>query len=103
MSYHLAFDGPILVIQLSGTVTGTDLKAVGEVLALEDNGRNTPPRLTDLRAMDEPAIGYLEVANLADLTRTRPVSAMIGPRFSSRAPFSSGSLECSRYSTSTRV
>ena len=78
MAYHVSFDGPILVIRLFGTLTDADLEAIAdEVAAIEDGGQNTPPRLADVRDVDEPAIGYAEIARFAERTRTRPLSASV--------------------------
>jgi hypothetical protein len=76
MAYQLLFDGPLLVIRLFGVVRPTDLDgAAGELLALEDGGRNTPPRLCDLRDVTEANISYADMARLAERTRSRPLAA----------------------------
>jgi hypothetical protein len=78
VAYELAFDGPILLIRLHGTLTAADLDRVGdEMIALEQGGTVTPPRMTDLRGITEPAVGYAEVARLAERARTRPLGAHV--------------------------
>ena len=78
MAFSVEADSVPVVITLSGTLTGSDLQTLAdEVLALEQGGTRTPPRLTDLRAVDHMAVGYPEVARLADRTRTRPLNAPV--------------------------
>jgi len=78
VAYAVAFDGPILVIRLYDTVTGADLEgASAEVLAVEKDGTNTPPRLSDLRGITTAAIGYSEMARLADVVKARPLDAPV--------------------------
>src|SRR5690349_4127671 len=67
MPYLLSFDGPILVVRFFGTVTERDLVgSADDVMAVEDRGRNSRPRLTDLRGVADSSIGYSEVASIAD-------------------------------------
>ena len=74
MAYEVSFDGPLLVVRLSGTVTGADLDAATDaVLSLEESGRTPRPRLTDVRDVTEPAIGYADIARVAERARTRPL------------------------------
>jgi hypothetical protein len=78
MAYRLSYDGPLLLIHLSGTLTRSDLEAIGDdVLALEQGGTNAPPRLTDLREITDAAIGYAEMSQLADRSRTRPLATRV--------------------------
>lgn len=78
MAYHMGFDGPILLIRLHGTLTAADLDGLGDdLLAIEEGGTVTPPRMTDLRGITDPAVGYTEVARLADRARSRPLLAPI--------------------------
>ena len=75
MTYHVSLDGRILLIQFSGTLTREDLESFGkELLALEQHGTNTPNRLTDFRQITTAAVGYAEIAPLAELSRTRPLA-----------------------------
>jgi hypothetical protein len=74
----MSLDGPLLVIRLFGTLVGPDLDAlVEELLAIEEGGRRTPPRLIDVRAVSEMAIGYADIARLAERSRSRPLAADI--------------------------
>jgi len=76
MAYQISFDGPLLVIRLFGVVRPADLDAAaGELFALEDGGRNTPPRLCDLRDVTEANLCYADMARLAERTRSRPLTA----------------------------
>jgi hypothetical protein len=78
MAHRFGFDGPAFVIQLSGTLTRSDLEAVGnEIIALERGGTNAPNRLTDLRTVTATEVGYPEMSQLAALSRARPLSAPI--------------------------
>lgn len=78
MAYDVAFDGPILTIRLAGTVTAADLDGLAaEVQSIEQGGTIAPPRLTDLRGITATAVGYAEVARLADLARTRPLDMRV--------------------------
>jgi hypothetical protein len=78
MAFSVESEGLIVLITLSGTLTGSDLQALAdEVLALERGGTHTPPRLTDLRGVSDMAVGYPEVARLAERTRTRPLNAPV--------------------------
>ena len=74
MAYIISYDGPILLIRIFGTLTPEDLEALAdEVIAIEQEGTNTPPRLTDLRELTSANVGYQEMARLTDRTRTRPL------------------------------
>jgi hypothetical protein len=76
MPYRVSYDTQLVVIVLSGELVPADLDAAAdEVLAIEDNGRNTPPRLSDLRDVTDASIGYADMARLAERARTRPLSA----------------------------
>ena len=78
MAYEVSFDGPILLIRFRGTLTAEDLDRVADdVLAIEQGGTITPPRLTDLRGITDAAVGYPEMARLAERTRTRPLGARV--------------------------
>ena len=78
MAHNISFDGPLLMIRLFGTLTPEDLDAIGhEVIAIEQDGTHTPPRLTDLRDVTETAVGYLEMAKLAARSRVRPLASPI--------------------------
>jgi hypothetical protein len=82
MPYEISYDGPILVVRYSGIVTEGDLVgSVNDVLVLEDHGRNSRPRLTDLRAASDSPIGYAEVASIADRVGHRPLSSTIRSAF----------------------
>jgi len=82
MPYQISYDGPILVVRFSGIVTESDLVGSAEdVIALEDRGRNTRPRLTDLREVSDSPIGYAEVANIANRVGHRPLSSAIRSAF----------------------
>lgn len=77
MAYRLSFDGPTLVIVLSGRLVPADLDSLGrDLLALERDGANVPHRLVDLRQVTEPLVGYAEMAKLAERLRTR---ALVNP------------------------
>ena len=76
MAYQISFDGPLLVIRFFGALGPADLDAAAdEVFAIEDGGRNTPPRLCDLRDVAEANIAYADMARLAERTRSRPLAA----------------------------
>jgi hypothetical protein len=82
MPYQTCYDGPILVVRFFGTVTESDLVgSADEVMALEDRGRNTRPRLTDLRGISDSPVGYAEVANIADRVGYRPLASPIRSAF----------------------
>ena len=82
MPYEILFDGPILVVRFFGIVTESDLVGSAEdVIVLEDHGRNTRPRLTDLRAAADSPIGYAQVAHIADRVGHRPLSSAIRSAF----------------------
>ena len=82
MPYLLSFDGPILVVRFFGTVTERDLVgSADDVMTLEDGGRNSRPRLTDLRGVADSSIGYAEVAGIADRVGGRPLSVAIRSAF----------------------
>ena len=76
MAVTIAFDGPLLLITVSGTLADTDLDVIGnEVLTIEDGGKTTPNRLTDFRQVTEAAVGYAEMSRLTDRSRARPLHA----------------------------
>jgi SpoIIAA-like len=78
VAYQIAFERAMIVLRLSGTVTAADLEALAaEVLGIEQGGANTPPRLIDLRDGTDTAVGYVDVARLADAIRTRPLTARL--------------------------
>ena len=78
MAYEVAFDGPILTVRFDGTLTAADLDGIAtDVISIEQGGTIAPPRLTDLRGITDIAIGYAEVARLADRTRTRPLEVRV--------------------------
>ena len=78
MAYHIAFDGSLVVIKLSGTISRADLDGVGtDLFAIERGGTFTPPRLTDLREAQDSTIGYPDVARLAERSIARPLSAPV--------------------------
>ena len=78
MAYRVSWEGPTLMITLWGTMESSDLQGfASEVLAIEDDGRNSPHRITDLRGVEEAAVGYQDMARLAGRTRLRPVSRPI--------------------------
>jgi hypothetical protein len=82
MPYHISYDGPFLVVRFFGIVTESDLVgSADDVMAFEDQGRNTRPRLTDLRQVSDSPIGYAEVANIADRVGHRPLSSPIRSAF----------------------
>jgi hypothetical protein len=78
MAHRIWFDGPTLVITISGTVDPGDLLAIGDALMeIEMGGTYTPHRLVDMREIDDATIGYQEVAKLVDRSRTRPLQAKL--------------------------
>jgi len=78
MAYRIFFEGPTLVVVLSGTVEAADLHEIAsEIIALEEGGTNTPNRLIDVRAIEDATVGYQDMARLADRSRARPLSAKI--------------------------
>ena len=78
MAFTIEFDGALLVVTISGNLTHSELESItDEVLAIEDGGANTPNRLTDLRQITDGAVGFVEVAHVADRSRTRPLRAPI--------------------------
>ncbi|HUQ82878.1 MAG TPA: hypothetical protein VM076_17130 [Gemmatimonadaceae bacterium] len=78
MAFSIESAGGLVVITFSGSLTGSDLQGLAdELLALERGGAHTPPRLTDLRGVDDMAVGYPEIARLADRSRARPLDAPI--------------------------
>jgi len=78
MPFAMSFDGPVLIFTLSGKLSGDDLQGLADqLIAIEQGGTRTPPRLTDLRGISEMAIGYPEMARLADRARSRPLRAPI--------------------------
>ena len=91
MAFSVESGDGFVLITLSGTLTGSDLQALAdEVLALERGGTHTPPRLTDLRAIDDMAVGYPEIARLTDRTRTRPLNAPVRSALLVREPVQLG-------------
>jgi hypothetical protein len=82
MPYQITFDGSILVVRFFGIVSESDLvRSADDVMALEDRGRNTRPRLTDLRSVADSPIGYAEVASIADRVGHRPLASAIRSAF----------------------
>ena len=82
MPYLLSFDGPILVVRFFGVVTERDLVgSADDVMTIEDSGRNSRPRLTDLRGVADSSIGYSEVAGIAERVGGRPLSGAIRSAF----------------------
>ena len=78
MGYRIGFEGPLLVITLTGTISRADLDGIGtELFALERGGTFLPPRLTDLRNALDSTIGYPDVARLAERSIARPLSAPV--------------------------
>jgi hypothetical protein len=78
MPYRVAFDGPTVVITFFGTLMPADLeRVVDDILGIEDGGRNTPPRLIDLRGITSAAVGYPEMAQLAERAIARPLSGPV--------------------------
>jgi hypothetical protein len=78
MAHRISNDGPLVLIELSGTLTRDDLQSVGnEIVALERNGANTPHRLTDFRQITDTAVGYADMSALVDRSRTRPLDAPV--------------------------
>lgn len=83
MAYSVSFDGPLLLIRLSGTIAVADLDAlVDEIIKLEQRGTHTPSRMIDLREVTDSAVRYADLAVLAERSRARPLdrpllSAMI--------------------------
>ena len=51
------------------------------VMTVEDRGRNSRPRLTDLRGVADSSIGYSEVASIAERVGGRPLSTAIRSAF----------------------
>ena len=82
MPYQVSYDGPILVVRFSGIVTESDLVGSADaVMNLEDRGRNSRPRLTDLRGVADSPIGYSQVASIAERVGARPLSSAIRSAF----------------------
>ncbi len=78
MAYLVSYDGALVLVQFSGTLTREDLERVGdEIIAIEQGGANTPHRLTDFRRITETAVGYPEMSVLAERSRARPLGAHI--------------------------
>jgi len=78
MACHVSYDGSLVLVQLSGTLTRDDLESVGnEIIAIERHGTNTPHRLTDLRQITDTDVGYPEMSVLAERSRGRPLHAHI--------------------------
>ena len=78
MAYRIVFDGPLVVITLSGTISREDLVGIGtDLFAIERGGTYTPPRLTDLRGAEDSTVGYPDVARLAERSIARPLSAPV--------------------------
>jgi hypothetical protein len=78
MTHRMSFEGPTLIIHFTGTLTPADLEAVADaMLAVEEEGTYTPHRLTDLRGVTQPMVGYAEVAQPAERSRNRPLVAPI--------------------------
>ena len=78
MAYHVSYDGSLVLVQLSGTLTRDDLDRVGdEIIAIERGGANTPHRLTDFRQITDTTVGYAEMSILAERSRARPLGAHI--------------------------
>jgi hypothetical protein len=78
MPYQIAYDGPVLLIRMFDAVAPADLDAAAdEVFAIEDGGRNTPPRLTDLRDVTDAQVSNAAVARLAERARSRPLAAPV--------------------------
>jgi hypothetical protein len=78
MTFRMSFEGPTLMIHFAGTLTPADLEALGDaILAVEEEGTYTPHRLTDLREITEPMVGYAEMAQLAERSRNRRLAAPI--------------------------
>lgn len=74
MTFSASFDGPLLVLRLSGTLTAADLEALAnEVLSVEREGSYAPNRMTDLREVTDATIGYAEMSRLIDRTVARPL------------------------------
>jgi hypothetical protein len=78
MAYLVSYDGSLVLVQFSGTLTPEDLERVGnEIIAIERGGANTPHRLTDFRQITDTAVGYPEMSVLAERSRARPLDAHI--------------------------
>ena len=78
MAYHIVFDGTLVVITLTGTITREDLEGIGtDLFAIERGGTYTPPRLTDLRGAEDATVGYPDVARLAERSIARPLSGRV--------------------------
>ena len=78
MAYLVSYDGSLVLVQFSGTLTREDLERVGdEIIAIERGGAHTPHRLTDFRQITDIAVGYAEMSALAERSRARPLGAHI--------------------------
>ena len=76
MPFAFSYDGPLLLITISGTLSAADLESItDEVILIEDGGANTPNRLTDFRQVTEAAVGYAEMSRVTDRSRARPLHA----------------------------
>ena len=78
MAHRIWFDGPTLMVAISGTVDANDLLVIGDVLIeIEMGGTYTPHRLVDMREIDNATIGYPEMAHLVSRSRARPLHAKV--------------------------
>jgi hypothetical protein len=78
MTHRVSYDGSLVLIELSGTLTREDLESVGhEIIALERSAATAPHRLTDFRQIVDIAVGYPEMSVLAERSRARPLSSHI--------------------------
>ena len=78
MAVDFTFDGGLLVIRLSGSLEPDDLKRiVQEVVLVESQHAEAPPRLTDFRDLAGTNVGYVEMSELARWSVARPLSTPV--------------------------
>ena len=78
MAVDFNFDGSLLVIRLSDSLEPDDLRRIlQEVVLLESQHAEAPPRLTDFRDLVGTNVGYVEISELAGGSVARPLSTPV--------------------------
>lgn len=73
MPFTLRMEEELFVLELNGTVTTHDFKAMAEaVLAFEREQRPTPSRLTDMSGVTALSIDYDDIDRVARMRRASP-------------------------------
>jgi hypothetical protein len=73
MTYELRVADGVLRTRISGTLTAADLRALAdELLAAEAHLSPTPPRVTDLQALERLEVGFAEVLAFVEQHRAAP-------------------------------